>query len=327
MIENVYIENDILEHFKTKEILSKLGNVNIIVCDKYTEIFNKKSQNFRLQKKKPSLILAKKYGNFILKTPANFSIGGNNNYYFSHMLNCIYDCKYCFLQGMFNSANYILFTNYDDFKNEIIDFHKKKKSEKLFFFSGYDCDSLALEPITNFAEYFINLFSSFKNSFLELRTKSSQVNFLLNQKINQNIIVAFSLNPDSIIKIYESKTPSLKKRLNAIKKLQEKEWEIGLRFDPVIYCENFKQVYKDFFRKVFSSIKSNIHSVTLGSFRMPNLFNKKLIKLYPNDSFFQNNLQKENNFITYEKQINRELLFFCKKEILKYLDSNKLFIN
>ena len=60
---------------------------------------------------------------------------------------------------------------------------------------------------------------------------------------------------------------------------------------------------------------------------MPNLFNKKLIKLYPNDSFFQNNLQKENNFITYEKQINRELLFFCKKEILKYLDSNKLFIN
>ena len=45
----------------------------------------------------------------VLKTPDNFTIGFKKNYYFSHMLNCIYDCKYCFLQGMYNSANYVLF--------------------------------------------------------------------------------------------------------------------------------------------------------------------------------------------------------------------------
>ena len=31
--------------------------------------------------------------------PATYGIGGDENYYFSHMLNCLYDCRYCFLQG------------------------------------------------------------------------------------------------------------------------------------------------------------------------------------------------------------------------------------
>ena len=35
------------------------------------------------------------------------------------MLNCVYDCRYCFLQGMYRSANYVLFVNYDDFRVQI----------------------------------------------------------------------------------------------------------------------------------------------------------------------------------------------------------------
>ena len=35
------------------------------------------------------------------------------------MLNCVYDCSYCFLQGMFNSANYLVFVNYEDYFKEI----------------------------------------------------------------------------------------------------------------------------------------------------------------------------------------------------------------
>ncbi|SVD49612.1 uncharacterized protein METZ01_LOCUS402466, partial [marine metagenome] len=50
-----------------------------------------------------------------MATPEGYGIGGKNNYYFSHMLNCIYDCRYCFLQGMYRSAHYVLFVNYDEF--------------------------------------------------------------------------------------------------------------------------------------------------------------------------------------------------------------------
>ena len=60
MVKIIYIERDLLKSSITKSIINKLGKVEMIVCEKYTDVFNKKSQNFRIQKKQPSLILAKK---------------------------------------------------------------------------------------------------------------------------------------------------------------------------------------------------------------------------------------------------------------------------
>ena len=88
----------------------------------------------------------------------------NENYYFSHMLNCLYDCKYCFLQGMFNSANYLIFVNYEDFLVEIKKILSTKK-KRVCFFSGYDCDSLALEKITSFLKNFLKNFKNFHIKF------------------------------------------------------------------------------------------------------------------------------------------------------------------
>ena len=114
-INTVYVENDIKNNTNTLNILQRIEFNEIIYCNKHTEVFNPKNQNFRIQKLQPSLILAKKHKNFILKVPKNFSIGFRKNYYFSHMLNCLYDCSYCFLQGMFYSANYLIYVNYEDF--------------------------------------------------------------------------------------------------------------------------------------------------------------------------------------------------------------------
>ena len=50
------------------------------------------------------------------------------------MLNCIYDCKYCFLQGMFNSANYLVFVNYQDFFFAINEIIKTNINKKICFF-------------------------------------------------------------------------------------------------------------------------------------------------------------------------------------------------
>ena len=74
MINNVYIEEDLVDSEITLKILKKLGDTEKIICEKYTDVFNKKSQNFKLQKTSPSLIIAKKKGNFLNKIPNNFSI-------------------------------------------------------------------------------------------------------------------------------------------------------------------------------------------------------------------------------------------------------------
>ena len=48
---NVYIENEIENSFNTIEILKRIKYKKIIICKKYSEVFNPKNQNFRIQKK------------------------------------------------------------------------------------------------------------------------------------------------------------------------------------------------------------------------------------------------------------------------------------
>ena len=91
------------------------------------------------------------------------------------MLNCVYDCRYCFLQGMFRSAHYVVFVNYDDFVSAI------QGAAGTWFYSGYDCDSLALEPMTRFMQFFLPRIRHLDGAWLELRTKSTQIRTLLEQ--------------------------------------------------------------------------------------------------------------------------------------------------
>src|ERR1700761_7795137 len=111
MFEFIYIEEEALNDKHTQAICQRFPYLVPIMCERYGEIFNRHAQHFRLQKQRPSLILAKKFDHFVLPTPAGYGIGGTHNFYFSHMLNCIYDCRYCFLQGMYNSAHYVIFVN------------------------------------------------------------------------------------------------------------------------------------------------------------------------------------------------------------------------
>ena len=303
MIETIYIENQVKNHFRTKKILSKLNkNVDVIYCDHYGEIFNIKSQNFRVQKNKPALILAKKDGKKLHEIPKNFGIGGDKNYYFSHMLNCIYDCEYCFLQGKHMSAHYLLFINYEDFFLEIKKKLKINNSQKNYFFSGYDCDSLALDGITGFVDYFLPIFKKNKNAVLEIRTKSIQINKILKYKSFNNCVIAFSFTPENISKLVEHKVPSVKKRIDAMKKLVEKGWKIGLRFDPIVPACNFGKIYEELFKKIANSIpEKNIHSISFGMMRFPKKMFKKIIK--ENNDTKINNLyfENRNGIYTYSK--------------------------
>ena len=174
MIDTIYVEDAVAMHTRSREIIARFKDARIVQCRHYGEVFNRRKQNFRLQKIRPALILARKLNRRVLPVPAGYGIDGARGYYFSHMLNCLYDCRYCFLQGMFRSAHYVLFVNYEEF---IADIERVcgETAEDVWFFSGYDCDSLALDPVTGFVDDFVPTFAKLKNAWLELRTKSTQI--------------------------------------------------------------------------------------------------------------------------------------------------------
>jgi spore photoproduct lyase len=326
MIETIYIEENIVQHPRVIEIMTRFPQARKIICGRYGEVFNPKAQNFRLQKQKPALILAEKYKNFTMPVPLGYGIGASRNFYFSHMLNCLYDCRYCFLQGMYQSANYVLFINYEDFQDEIKQRCAETPTEAVHFFSGYDCDSLALEPVTGCAEQFLPIFEAIPNAWLELRTKSTQVRSLLSREAFPRCIVAFSLNPDEIATKVEAKAPSLERRLDALLKLQAHGWQIGLRFDPMIYQLGYQQQYQHLFEQVFSVIKlESLHSVSLGAFRLPEKYFKKVHKLFPDEKLFVSPLENNQGMISYKEALEQEMTNFCTEKLLRYIPKELFF--
>jgi len=322
----IYIENDIRNHPRTRSICRHFPKASIVYCENYAEIFNRKGQNFRLQKQNPSLILAKKHKNHVLPAPPGYGIGGQKNYYFSHMLNCIYDCRYCFLQGMYRSASYVIFVNYDDFEQSIVDTANQYATEAIWFFSGYDCDSLAYEPVTRFLDTFLALFKQVPNAYLELRTKSTQIRSLLSHEPIENCVVAFSFTPEEYSNSLEHGVPSVEKRIDAMEKLQAQGWQLGLRFDPVIFHHDYKKYYNRLFKQIFSRISTDgIHSVSLGAYRIPKVFHQNIAKLYPDEKLFAVPMDEHQGMMYYAREAENEVLDYCRDELIKRIPESIFF--
>ena len=56
----IYVEEEIQNHPRTLLIRGRFPDDEVVSCARYGEVFNRRAQSFRLQKRRPSLILAKK---------------------------------------------------------------------------------------------------------------------------------------------------------------------------------------------------------------------------------------------------------------------------
>lgn len=312
----IYIEKKVLDNPITIHILSKYNNPTTLPIDNYKNIFDK---NISWTTEKMIVIAA--VNNAITATPPNY---GEKElwFFFKNSLNCIYDCSYCYLKWAFKNDMQVFFVNYDDIKNQIREVVKVNKTAKeiLFYSSDYS-DNLATDNLTLFTKEFIPLFEEFENAIMEIRTKSTNINSLLEfQTIPKNTEIAFSLNPNEVIEKYEKKTPLLDMRIWAIKTLLEKGWKVGIRFQPLLEIENYKEIYERFIEKVLTEIDfSKVHSVFIGTLLYTHEDYNKMLKkekdfdlLYKleknDDGYFRENKNVRNWFyqIFQEKLLKKE---------------------
>ena len=320
MVSCIYIEKAIREHPRALKLLERNIQAPVVEIEHQGEVFNPRAQNFRLQKNNPALIIASKQARRVLAAPQGYGLGGNYNYYFSHMLNCLYDCRYCFLQGMYPSAHQVIFVNYEDFADSISETADQHPGEAVWFFSGYDCDSLAYEPMTRFADYFLPFFAKKENAWLELRTKSTQIRQLLKHEPCERIITAFSFTDQHSYEKLEHGVPTIEKRIAAMKTLMDAGWPVGLRFDPLIFHNNFSQAFSKLLDKIFSTIdKDKVHSVSLGAFRLPKDNFRRINRLYPDEALFAQNLALHNNMMSYPLDQEQNMIQDCESQLLNYI--------
>ncbi len=317
-IHRIYVEDEVAGHPRTAAILARFPRAEVVPCARYGEVFNRKAQDFRLLKRRPALILARKHRGHVLETPPGYGIGGERNYYFSHMLNCLYDCRYCFLQGMFRSAHYVLFVNYEELQSEIA--ATVERAGESWFFSGYDCDSLALEPITGFVESFLPFFADHPRASLELRTKSVQVGALVAREPLDNCVVAFSFTPPAVHAELERGVPSVGRRIAVAADLQRRGWKIGLRFDPLLFRASYRDDYRELFERIFAEIAADaVHSISLGVFRLPRSYFERAYRLHPEEPLFAGPRSESGGMVALPAETEAELLGYCREQLGRWV--------
>ena len=109
------MERAAAEHPVTERILARFPHAAVILIEHYKDVFCRRGQDYVLQHGAQNLILAKKRGTLLYEgAPVCQSFGNDNFYYTSCVMNCVYDCEYCYLKGMYPSGNLVIFVNLED---------------------------------------------------------------------------------------------------------------------------------------------------------------------------------------------------------------------
>jgi spore photoproduct lyase len=267
-LSHVYIERGVRAHPRTQAILAKLPQATQIEIDDYRAFFMRAGQDWALQRQSRKLILAQKRDGFLYPgselTP-NF--GQQNFYYNTIALNCIYDCEYCYLQGMLPSANIVFFVNAEDYFSHTV--AKLKVLGQMYLCISYDTDLLALDFLSGYVSEWLEFCRQQPSLCIELRTKSTAISALRATPACENVVLAWTLSPQAIIDAYEHKTPSLKARLGAAREAAQSGWRIRLCIDPILRVPNWQELYQELVRQSFVSLpEGSIGEVSLGTLRM-----------------------------------------------------------
>ncbi len=322
---HIYVEKQAKDFLASKQIINKFPSSTIIEIEHYKDVFSRYKNNFRLQKDSLKIILAKKESGFLY--PINKFIQSQNqeNFYYSSMvLNCLYDCEYCLLQGMHQSSYIVIFVNTDDFFNEI----SKKLStlDSMFLSISYDSDLLAFEHITSFISLWIEFANKNKKLSLEIRTKSSNFKHIQNL-YNENTILSFTLSPLEVIERFEHKTASLEARVKSINNALRLNWKVSLVFDPIIDIENASDIYRKFLIYLKKNIEfDKIESIVIGTFRLNSDFLKNIQKTKLQSSLLYYPYKIENKTVSYESHTKDFLINLVKSELINIIQKDNIFI-
>jgi spore photoproduct lyase len=193
-----------------------------------------------------------------------------NYHILNPVLGCPFDCTYCALQIYFNNPLITVYTNLADLFAEL-DARLKRTSAWLFRIgTGELTDSLALDRLTGINALLIPYFADKEHVLFELKTKSDQVESLLPLKHGGHTVMAWSLNPPSVIQAEENGTASLEDRLTAARQCQEAGYRLAFHFDPIICYSGWEREYQEVVERLFRSVDHRrIAWISLGTFRFP----------------------------------------------------------
>ena len=252
--KGIYYEKEIENYQLGKELLENYKDVPKTIIENHNNIEEmRKKSNSEFPDMKRNLIIG------IRKTHKFVENHKTSDYLVPYTSSgCTAMCMYCYLVCNYNKCAYLrLFVNREQMLEKII--RTAQKSEKeLTFEIGSNSDLILENSITGNLVWTIENFANSEKGFLTFPTKFSMVDEILPLKHNGKIIIRMSVNPEEIINKVEFGTSRLKERIEAINKLAEAGYKIGILIAPVILVENWQKLYTELIKNLYENLSSKV---------------------------------------------------------------------
>ncbi len=182
---------------------------------------------------------------------------------------CNFDCHYCYLQNYLERPLPNASVNYQALREQTASLLEQRKNR--YFSLGELSDGLFLEPLLKILPEIWELFSDCPESHLEVRTKSGRTATVINNLTRlENVTFTWTLSPLKITRQIELQSASLPTRLEAVKRLQSAGFHCGLRLDPILLTEDWKENYKKLISRCAQKLEiAELDFIILGTFRFP----------------------------------------------------------
>ena len=326
---HIYVEAGVRDHPRTARILKRFPSSCLVTVDDYQNVFGRGRQDFWRQKGSPKLVLAAKKDQFLYAGNAFLQGSVSPNFcYNALVLNCPYDCHYCYLQGMYGGANLVAFVNLEEYFTAAAAAIRERKDPRapLELAISYDTDLLALEGILGYVREWAAWARGQPSLRIEVRTKSAPLRFLETVEPTDALRIAWTLSPETVAQRYETGAPPLEKRLAALQEAAQKGWRISLCLDPVLKVADWRTVYGEFLDRLGSGIPwAAVDRVEVGVFRMSPAYFRKMQKR-PGTDLLHYPYEHANNAVSYNKEERESLTGMVASRLRKHISHNKILI-
>ena len=322
---NVYYEKEADNSFVFNQAKKLFPNANFTEIESLKSFTRNKNCNVKdFNNRCDNIFLVKEKYDFFKRCPCTSSVVNCGYSIMNLGMGCPYECSYCFLQAYQNAPGIILPYNIDDYLKD----DKIVSSTKGFFNykrigSGEFTDSLVFDHITEFSKPIIEFFKKRNEISFEFKTKSVNIDSLLECGGQKNIVAAWSVNALKMQKENEFKTPDISQRLNAANICAKAGFSTAFHFDPIIFYDDWKKGYKETVDMIFDIVPNEtIKWISLGTLRMPAAQKTVMENRFPNNEALNGELLLGQDYkLRYDKELRIEIYKYIN-ELIQSKKSN-----
>ncbi len=223
---------------------------------------------------------------------------------------CGYGCSYCSIQSFYDEGRIYFADNLEEKLSELE--NSLVPGELRHIGTGQSSDSLMwgnrnglLENLTAFAQRNPQV-------ILELKTKSANTAWLEKNPVPGNILVTWSLNPQTIIDAEEHLTASLAERMAAARRCADKGIAIGFHFHPIVHYDRWREEYGELFtatQRLFSP--EEVVTVSFGTLTFIKPVIRQLRQRKLRSKILQMPLEEASGKLSYPFDLKKELFSFA----------------